>query len=236
DALDGVAELLGDELGGVGVDHVVDLRHVALLHQKLDHVHGALGHAVGELLDGDGLRDGDLARELLLRLVAGVPLEALHAAAERGDGTFALLVSAERGNDGEAATVLLCSAARRLRRRRRAGGATGTATRPRRFVLVGFERRPSGRPSTGWLRGLLAATLLRFLLGLLLGLELGAAALVLVGLAGFRGLALGTLGGLARFADGGFLLRDFALFRFAQACIVERVDPCLLLLLGEAAQ
>ena len=38
DALDGVAEFLGDELGGVGVDHVGDLGHLALLHQQLDDV------------------------------------------------------------------------------------------------------------------------------------------------------------------------------------------------------
>ena len=73
DALDGVAEFLGDELGGVGVDHVGDLRHLALLHQQLDHVDRALGHAVGELLDGDRLRDRDLADELFLRLVAACP-------------------------------------------------------------------------------------------------------------------------------------------------------------------
>jgi hypothetical protein len=33
-ALDGVAHFLGDQLGGVGVDHVVDLVHLALLHQE----------------------------------------------------------------------------------------------------------------------------------------------------------------------------------------------------------
>ena len=38
DALHRVAEFLGDELGGVGVDHVGDLGHLALLHQQLDHV------------------------------------------------------------------------------------------------------------------------------------------------------------------------------------------------------
>ena len=38
DAADRVAELLGDQLRGVGVDHVGDLRHLALLHQQLDHV------------------------------------------------------------------------------------------------------------------------------------------------------------------------------------------------------
>ena len=38
DAPHGVAEFLGDELGGVGVDHVVDRHHLALLHQQADHV------------------------------------------------------------------------------------------------------------------------------------------------------------------------------------------------------
>ena len=70
DALDGVAQLLGDELRGVGVDHVVDLRHLALLHQQLDDVDRALGHAVGEILDGDEFRDRHLADQLFLRLVA----------------------------------------------------------------------------------------------------------------------------------------------------------------------
>ncbi len=57
DALDGVAEFLGDQLRGVGVDHVVDRRHLALLHQHADHVDGALGHAVGEFLDRDRFRN-----------------------------------------------------------------------------------------------------------------------------------------------------------------------------------
>ena len=38
DAAHRVAELLGDQLRGVGVDRIGDLRHLALLHQDLDHV------------------------------------------------------------------------------------------------------------------------------------------------------------------------------------------------------
>ena len=38
DAAHGMAEFLGDQLGGIGVDRVGDLRHVALLHQNADHV------------------------------------------------------------------------------------------------------------------------------------------------------------------------------------------------------
>ena len=66
DAAHLVAELLGDELRGVGVDDIVDLVHLPLLHQELDDVDGALGHSVGELLDGDRLRNDDVAGDLLL--------------------------------------------------------------------------------------------------------------------------------------------------------------------------
>ena len=94
DAAHGVAEFLGDELGGVGVDRIGDLRHVALLHQDADHVDGALGHAVGQFLDGDRFRDRHFAGDLFLRLVA-MAGHALNAAAERGDRTFAHFVGGQ---------------------------------------------------------------------------------------------------------------------------------------------
>ena len=55
-AFHGMAELRCDQLGGICVDHVVDLQHLPLLHQELDDIDGTLRHAVGELLDGDRLR------------------------------------------------------------------------------------------------------------------------------------------------------------------------------------
>ena len=55
DALHGVAEFRRDQLRRIGVDHVVDLQHLSLLHQELDDIDGALGHAVGELLDRNRL-------------------------------------------------------------------------------------------------------------------------------------------------------------------------------------
>ena len=57
DAPHRVAEFLGEQLRGIGVDRVGDLRHVTLLHQDLDDVDAALRHAVREFLDGDRLRD-----------------------------------------------------------------------------------------------------------------------------------------------------------------------------------
>jgi hypothetical protein len=47
DALDRVAVFRRHEFGRIGVDRVVDGRHHAVLHQDLDDVDGAAGHAIG---------------------------------------------------------------------------------------------------------------------------------------------------------------------------------------------
>ena len=61
DPADVMAKLFGDDLRGVGVEHVGDLDELAILHEEPDHVDGALRHAVGELLHGDRLGDHDVA-------------------------------------------------------------------------------------------------------------------------------------------------------------------------------
>ncbi len=91
DALDRMAHFLGDELRRVGVDHIGDLVHLALLHQQADDVDRALRHAVGEFLDGDRFRQRDLAGDLFLLLGVAETLQALHPAAEGGDGARALV-------------------------------------------------------------------------------------------------------------------------------------------------
>ena len=93
DALHRMAELLGYELRGIGVDRVGDLHHLALTHQQFDDVDGAFRHAVGEFLDRDRLGQDHVAGDLFLRLVR-MALQALRAAAEGGDGARALLVVA----------------------------------------------------------------------------------------------------------------------------------------------
>jgi hypothetical protein len=69
-ALDGVAHFFGDQLCGVGIDEVGDQLHLALLHQELDHIDPALGHACGEFLNRDRFRDDDFAAAALRRLKA----------------------------------------------------------------------------------------------------------------------------------------------------------------------
>ena len=85
DALDRVAHFLGDELRRVGVDHIGDLVHVALLHQQADHVDAALRHAVGEFLNGDGLGQDDFARDFFLLLAA--PKDFSRCVRRRNDAT-----------------------------------------------------------------------------------------------------------------------------------------------------
>ena len=79
DAFELVAHLRHHQLGGVGVDRLVDGGHHAHAHQRLDDVGAALAHARGEILHRDGLGDSDLAIDLLLAVVlvlaAAVALE-----------------------------------------------------------------------------------------------------------------------------------------------------------------
>src|SRR6185312_3391277 len=108
DALDGVAELGRHQLGGVGVDHVVDLQHHPLTHQELDHLDATRGHAAGQLLHGDHVGDHDFARDLGLFLRAALaPLAlALTGAAHRRQAAHAfdgLVVVAGDGLDGQPA-------------------------------------------------------------------------------------------------------------------------------------
>jgi len=49
----------------------IDGRHHAHAHQHLDDVAGAFGHALGQFLHGDGLRDHHVADNLRLLLMAG---------------------------------------------------------------------------------------------------------------------------------------------------------------------
>ena len=113
DALDRMAHVLGDQLRRVRVERVGQRHHAALTHQQLDDVDGALRHAVGQLLDGDRLRQDDFARDFFLRFLDAVALEPLGATAERRDRTRALVLAGGGAGDGQAAAVARLGAARR---------------------------------------------------------------------------------------------------------------------------
>src|SRR4029079_3670004 len=96
-------------------------------------------HAVGEFLDRDRFRDRALADQLFLRLVGGVALQALGAAAERGDRTLAASVGVQRGDQRQAAALLLrARLVGGLGGRDGAHGAAGAAPDlARTFVFIG---------------------------------------------------------------------------------------------------
>ncbi len=99
--LDGVPELLGEDLRRVGVDHVVDLVHLPLLHQELDKIDGALRHTIGELLDGDGFRQLNFAGNFLTWLLTeGLLLQTFALTPQGRERAFPLAVHESVG-DGE---------------------------------------------------------------------------------------------------------------------------------------
>ena len=101
------------QFGGVLVDRLGDGDRHAHLEQRLDQVGAALGHAVGELLDGDRLGNDDVAD--LLGRRAGLLMGALFllaGAAQRGEAAGAAVVLARKGaGDGELAGVAAVVAA-----------------------------------------------------------------------------------------------------------------------------
>src|SRR5690606_10370382 len=168
DAADRMAHFLGDQLRGVGVDDVVDLLHLALLHQQADDIDRALRHAVGEFLDGDRLGNDHFALDLLLRLRGDLAGHALHAASERGDGTRALFLGFEGGGERQTAALLFLARLGALGLRRHDGASrhAGTAHRTRTFVLVRFLAAHGGCGLAQTLLGRGFGLFARFLFGL----------------------------------------------------------------------
>jgi hypothetical protein len=261
DAFDRMAQFLGDQLRGIGFDHVGDRRHLALFHQELDDVNRAFGHAVGELLNGDRLRQHDFARKLLLRLLEAVPFQALGAAPESGDRARALFLARRRAGDRQAAAIALFAAAGRPRRQDDFGWlhhhAWAADHPPRLFFLD--DRRASARRSGGGghgrrrgrdgtcrlarhrhrgRRGRFAASKApaRFVFGLAFEIGVLGATQFFVALARLGGFALDAL---ARLALGAKLRLGFlpaTILVFARAGADKRVGARLALFFGQCMQ
>ena len=174
DAARAVAEFLHHQFGGVGIQRLRDGRHDAELHQRLDHLAGARGHAVGEFLHRDGVRQNDVAHDL--HLIGAQPLQfclaafALALAAHRGQRADAFVLALDRrlhvDAAGAAARIgaLLGDDGLRLARHHDAAGA---ADRPRLVLLLHAACRgagaasrsasPAWRPAAGAARSRLSA-------------------------------------------------------------------------------
>ena len=150
DAARAMAEFLHHQFGGVGIQRLGDGRHDAEFHQRLDHLAGARGHAVGEFLHRDGVRQNDVAHDL--HLIGAQPLQfrltalAFALAAHRGQRADAFVLALDRrlhvDAAGAAARVgaLLGDDGLRLARHHDAARA---ADRPRLVLLL--HRRVPGR-------------------------------------------------------------------------------------------
>ncbi len=123
DALHPVAELLHHQLGGVGVERLRDRRHHAHAHQRLDHVGRARGHAVGEFLHGDRVRQHDLAHDLQPDRSAAAPVPAWRRSRSRWRRTEARLRTLS-----SSPSIAACTSIRPERLRRSSPPFFGAAT------------------------------------------------------------------------------------------------------------
>ena len=120
-----MAEFGDDQLGGVGVDHLIDRGQDAIAHQAFDHIGAALGHTVGQLLHRDGLGDHHVAHHLLGGLHRLLHALAFAGALHRGQRAAALAaIFVQGGADGQlafaAARLVALDHRHRLVRRRAA--------------------------------------------------------------------------------------------------------------------
>jgi hypothetical protein len=151
DALGPMPHLLHHDLRGVGVDRLVDGGHHAHAHQDLDHVGAALGHALRQLLDGDGLGDGDLAEHLLLRrivLMLATALALQAAALLRHRPAAEVVLALDRAADVDLVGAALGRLAARARRLRQALVDDARPHRRRTAQRIGALRRAAGAGGT----------------------------------------------------------------------------------------
>ena len=138
DAADPVAELLDDQRRGVGVDGLVLRRHDAVLHQRLHHGGDALGHAVGELLDGDRIGHLHVAHDLLPFAASGSAIRRFSRSCRR------FIAASERWRPSSSVALAMVS----LPERRR---SSSPLRRPRFSSAAGLSAAffgPTGRPAS----------------------------------------------------------------------------------------
>src|ERR1051326_1984650 len=240
--LDGMAELGGDQFGGIRIDGVVGGRHHAAFHQDLDDVHTAPRHAVGEFGNRNGFGNDDFAwtcdRRGLLLAVGAIELPP-----ERGDGPHALLVVREGAGDGELSGAPASGC--------RFPGGRSLGRRP--LALLGgcfliflsqipgaFNGRRRGRSSDRSGRFSLFLFFLQpadsFLLGAAARFFFGVLARLFFGFALFGGFAFAPDALFFNGAAARFFLGVLASFFFSEFGVGQRSEPRFLFILCQLAQ
>ena len=242
------AEFFSDELGGVGVDHIGDLDHLALLHQEADNVNGTLSHTVGKFLNGNRFRNNDFARNLFLGFNLLMAFEPLHAAFEGCERADALFVLTRCTRYRQTATPLVINPGCWLGWNRHANRRTTTCATDRRLALffIGFEHcsartaRRNYNAVLRWWRQFLAFTIsgaaARFAFGFLFDFIVEPTTIILFRLTGCCRFALDLFGG---FTLAACLCLDFSLLAlnfFTLACFNKRHRTGITLVFGEGPQ
>ena len=225
--------------------------HLALLHQQADHVDRALGHAVGEFLDGDRFRDrSPRASSFSFGSFEAWPfrrwVRRRNEAIERSRTSSALSavtsVRRPRCFCGAGLRGRSCGGSRGARRRRRGRGGPGADLRPRRLLSAATPATRAAVPGARRSRRRRASALgfaealLGFGFGLALGFLVLAVALFLGLAARFGGFALGLLDAFACCCGAWLLLRRGGALRRRAPCVGQRAGARRTFVLGQRAQ
>ncbi len=233
-----MAEFGRHQLRRIGVDGVVARHHHAALHQDLDDVDAAPGHAVGEFRHRDGFRDHHFARarnggRLLLAMGA------IELTAEGGDRAHTLFVVRKRPRYGELAGAT--ASGRCLTRGRCLDRSLATLLRRALIFLFGEVAGPLDRGCGGSRRCagfdfLFFQTTSGFLLGAAAGFLFGGLARFFFGLASLGRFAFAAH---AVFFDGAacrILFGALARFFFEKFRVSQGTKPRFFLVFGKLAQ
>ena len=93
DAAHLMAQILSHNLRRIGVNHIINLRHHTLLHQHFNDIDSALGHAIGQFLNGNRVGQLHGARYFLAAIgTARLTLFAFAAPPHGGQRAHALFI------------------------------------------------------------------------------------------------------------------------------------------------
>lgn len=82
--IESMEELIGNEMRGIGIDKVERINNMEMINKVIDDVKGKIGNEMWKLMKSDGLRNGELKRNIIESLMNMREIEFLMKEENRG--------------------------------------------------------------------------------------------------------------------------------------------------------